>query len=204
MNTGQLYLVVILVFGLSYGARGAEPTVSSTVLDQATLTFIRHGFYEALQSHRQTDRMIQFIETKYTQEYIYSEPVLLAYYGVLNALKAKHVFNPFSKISYLRSALRKLDEAVIDGDRTLEVRFLRFAVLHNLPSFLGFSDKLNADRDAVYELLVADKQYADLPSDLALNVIEFVIDSKRLNEQQQSTMESLAQRLKTNEQLSVD
>jgi len=197
-----LYLVithVIIFSAISGPAAGSQDTLESSVLSH-----IRQGFYNSLESHSQTNKMIEFIESNFSETYIHGEPVLLAYYGVLNALKAKHVFNPFSKISYLRSALRKLDEAAIDGASNLEVRFLRFSVLHNMPSFMGYRDTLREDTDAVYELLVIERKYTNMEPGMARDVIEFVIDSKRLSQDRQQEMELLAQRLEAHEQLSLD
>ncbi len=202
MKTAFLYYILLVpVIVLSVHA-GTPPISPSDTLDSTTLTFIRNGFYKSVESHSKTNKMIEFIESNYSEKYIYDEPVLLAYYGALNALKAKHVFNPFAKISYLRTGLRTLDEAAIEGACNLEVRFLRFSILHNIPAFLGLRDTLQQDTDAVYELLVVDGKYSELDTDMAFNVIEFVIDSKRLNEEQQKEMELLVNLLERDEQLS--
>jgi len=181
-----------------------SPASSYEQLDPNRLTFIRNSFYASVESHSNTNRLIQYIESTFSDEYIYDEPVLLAYYGALSALKAKHVFNPFSKISYLRSALRKLEEATYEGACNLEVRFLRFSVLHNIPSFIRNNDELKKETDAVYELLVVDELYNELDRELAYNVIEFVLQSKRLNSNQQEQLEVLAEYLKDNEHLSTN
>lgn len=198
-----LYLLIthVIIFSAIAGPAAADPV---DTLEPSVLSYIRHGFYDSIESHAQTNKMIEFIESKFSETFIHGEPVLLAYYGVLNALKAKHVFSPFSKISYLRSALRKLNEAAVNGESNLEVRFLRFSVLHNMPSFLGYRETLREDTDAVYELLVVDRKYTDMEPDMARDVIEFVIDSKRLSQDRQQEMELLAQRLEAHEQLSLD
>jgi hypothetical protein len=196
-----LLITIVIIFSVIASPPAATP---ADTLEYSILSYIRHGFYDSVESHSQTNKMMEFIESNFSEEYIYEEPVLLAYYGVLNALKAKHVFSPFSKISYLRSALRKLDEAAIDGATNLEVRFLRFSVLHNMPSFLGYRETLREDTDAVYELLVVDRKYTDMDLEMARDVIEFVIDSKRLSSDRQQEMELLAQRLVADEQLSLD
>lgn len=204
MKKTLFYYILIAPFIFFPVSAGSLPFSYSDTLETSTLTYIRHGFYESIESHSQTKKMIEFIESNFSEEYLHDEPVLLAYYGVLNALKAKHVFNPFSKISYLRSALRKLDEAAIEGTHNLEVRFLRFSVLHNIPSFLGFRDKLQEDTEVVYELLVVDGKYTELEPEMALNVVGFVIESKRLSNGQQQEMELLEKQLKEHEQLSSD
>lgn len=196
-----LYSVLYLFMIIPPAVSGTSPAAS---FDEEELTFIRNGFYEAIESRSMTNKMLDYVESNFTEEYLYGEPVLLAYYGTLHALKAKHVFNPFSKISYLRAALRILDKAAIDGACNLEVRFLRFSVLHNIPGFLGLRENLQKDTDAVFELLVVDGKYTELEKSMAFDVIEFVIDSRRLNQDQQKEMELLVKRLKSDEQLSSD
>ncbi len=204
MKNTLLFYVLIIPAVVSSVQAEISSVSSQETLETSTLTFIRHGFYESIESHAKTKRMMEFIESNFSEKFLHDEPVLLAYYGVLNALKAKHVFNPFSKISYLRAALRKLDEAAIDGARNLEVRFLRFSVLHNIPSFLGFRDTLLEDTEMVFELLIVDGKYTELDPEMALHVIDFVIESQRLSDEQQREMELLAKRLKEHEQLSID
>ncbi len=204
MKKTLFYYVLIAPLIIFPGFAGSLPLSYSDTLETSTLIFIRQGFYESIESHSQTKRTMEFIESNFSEKFLHDEPVLLAYYGVLNALKAKHVFNPFSKISYLRTALRNLDEAVKYGPYNLEVRFLRFSVLHNIPSFLGFSEKLQKDTNAVFTLLTVEKKYSDLDSETAINVIKFVIESKRLGAEQQNELETLAQQLKEYEQLSSD
>lgn len=204
MRRFVFYYLLTVLFATLPVTGNQLPVRQTDTLETSALTFIRHGFYDAVESHQATNRTIDFIETKYSEEFIHSEPVLLAYYGVLKALKAKHVFSPFSKISYLRSALRILDEAAIEGACNLEVRFLRFSVLHNIPSFLGFGDRLRQDADAVFVLLVIDEKYRELHPEMALNVIEFVLESELLSDEQQQELELLAQRLQADEQLSLD
>ncbi len=204
MKKAVLSCYILLMCQIIIIADDSPSSSSREELDPYRLTFIRHGFYESVTSHAKTDRMIAFIESTFSEDYISNEPILLSYYGALNALKAKHVFNPFSKISHLRSALNKLEEATIDGACNLEVRFLRFSVLHNLPSFLRKSEELEKEIYAVFELLVVDDKYRELDSETAFNVIEFVLDSKRLDEEQHKQLESLAERLQKYEHVSTD
>ncbi len=195
-------MIILVSVNLATEVNGAVST--SEELTEERMTFIRHGFYESVESHSKTDRMIEYIESTFTEEFIFNEPVLLAYYGALNALKAKHVFNPFSKISYLRSALRKLEEATYEGACKIEVRFLRFSVLHNIPSFLGYREELENETNAVYELLLVDEQYRDLDHRMTLNVIEFILESNRFDEERHQQLQSLEKQLKVNEHVSTD
>jgi hypothetical protein len=193
---------LVLLSAVTFLHSGHPPEIRTETLDKTTLDYIRGGFYESIENRTKTDYMLEYIESRFSVEYIHADPVLLAYYGVLTTLKAKHVFNPFSKILYLRSGLKLLHESTVEGACNLEVRFLRFSVLHNLPSFLGMGDTLKEDTEAVYELLIVDRKYTDLDPEMARDVIDFVIKSKRLNSAQQEAMILLAQRLENDEQLS--
>jgi hypothetical protein len=199
----MLKILVSIVFLSAVAATFAEAQTGSA-LDAHSLQVIRHGFYEAIESHKKTDEMLHYIDTHFTGDTIDRIPLLEAYAGILHALKAKHVFSPFSKISHLRKGLRLLNHAVESAPAHFEVRFLRFSLLHNIPSFLGYRDALRHDTEAVFTLLVVEGKYTELDQEMALNIIEFILDSKRLNEEQTRAMQSLGERLEAHEQLSSD
>jgi hypothetical protein len=199
MFTILLRITFLFVVAASFAEAQPGPA-----LDPHSLDVIRHGFYEAIESHHKTDEMLDYIDTHFTEETVKRTPLLQAYAGILHALKAKHVFSPFSKISHLRRGLRLLNDAVTSAPAEFEVRFLRFSLLHNIPSFLGYRDALRDDTEAVFTLLVDEGKYAGLDNEMALNIIEFILDSNRLDEEQARAMQSLRERLEVHEQLSSD
>ncbi|WP_448702300.1 hypothetical protein ACFGVR_08145 [Mucilaginibacter sp. AW1-3] len=104
-------------------------------------------------------------------------PVYLAYLGTLNGLKAKHSWNPYSKIKYLRTAEKVLKQATDADPHNIEIRFLRFSIENNVPGFLGYNKNLDADRDEMIRQL-NEKNYGTANKPLTIQLIKFLIASK--------------------------
>ncbi len=103
-----------------------------------TLNQIRKLFYEAVESEEKLEELENFFNKNFTDKAFIYHPILLAYTGAIDALKAKHAFNPFTKFSRVLSSLNTLERAVNREPNNLEIRFIRFSILHNLPGFLGY------------------------------------------------------------------
>ncbi|MBE7177419.1 MAG: hypothetical protein INR69_13500 [Mucilaginibacter polytrichastri] len=103
-------------------------------------------------------------------------PIIVGYVAMLEALKAKHAWNPYSKFSYLGKSRKTFEEAVSADPENLEIRFMRFSVQHFLPSYLGYSKNLEEDRKQIIRLLEKqnknDRAYTK-------TVVRFLLDSKR-------------------------
>ena len=68
---------------------------------------------------------------------------MVAYRGACKSVRAVHTFWPLSKLNYVKEGLVDLDDAVLKEPNNIEIRFLRFSVLDNLPGFLGYGSKDN-------------------------------------------------------------
>lgn len=80
-----------------------------------------------------------------------SNTIEYAYLGATEALLAKHSFNPFSKLSYVNSALEKLNKAVDINSSNLEIRYMRFSVEANMPPYLGYSKHVSEDKQILVQ-----------------------------------------------------
>lgn len=103
-------------------------------------------------------------------------PLLLGYKASGTMMMAKYVFNPFSKLSYFKKGKQMLEKA-IEADKTcFELRFLRFAAQTNVPSFLGYHDRIENDKDFMLKGLteMTDKKLKEL-------VFPMLSQSKYLN-----------------------
>lgn len=73
-------------------------------------------------------------------------PVLYGYKAGATMIMAKHVFNPFKRMSYFNEGKDMLEEAIMVAPKEVELRFLRFAVQTNAPAFLGYRQHIEEDK----------------------------------------------------------
>ncbi|MEO8819544.1 MAG: hypothetical protein ABI267_08375 [Ginsengibacter sp.] len=77
-----------------------------------------------------------------------NNPLYAGYRASAIMMMAKHVFNPFSKMSYFRKGKSILESAIKADDKNVELRFLRFNAQTHMPSFLGYNNDI--DRDKIF------------------------------------------------------
>lgn len=80
-------------------------------------------------------------------------PLLFGYRGCATMLMAKHSVNPFSKLSYFRKGKVILEKAIKADQNNVELRFLRYTIQTNVPSFLNYNDNLEQDRTFLTRVL---------------------------------------------------
>jgi len=112
-------------------------------------------------------------------------PVLYAYKGALEALVAKHSWNPYTKYEYLAKAMKTLDIAIEKEKNNAEMRFLRFSIQHYVPSFLGFSNNLDEDK----KIILANLKYSN--SEVKEVIKNFLITSGRCTEKEKNLVRNI-------------
>jgi hypothetical protein len=142
------------------------------VANSQQLSAIRKEYYAATTDGREAEKL--YVKLRQLKP---SDPVLMAYYGSAQALKAKYSWNPYNKVSYLTEGRKTLRSAVAKSPENLEIRFLRYCLEYYLPAFLGMSDNLEADRKKIV-YLIEKKQYGGIDEALLKNLISFLKQSK--------------------------
>lgn len=104
--------------------------------DQLDIRQLRQRYYAAVESATVTDKL--YAELKKQPK---PSPVILAYVGSLEALRAKHALNPYYKIQYLKEADKTMRRAVKADPENIEIRFLRYSYQYYVPEFLGYSEE---------------------------------------------------------------
>lgn len=158
--------------------------------DSTTINFLRNEFYAAVENKNKTYELEDFIINRYSDDYNSYSPLILAYYGGVQALKAKHAFDPFSKLSHLISGLNRLEEAVDESPENLEIRFIRFSILDHVPSILGYSSEREADKDKICTILL-QKNYSSLSRKIQEGMAEYMVASDRLTDEQKTKVKEL-------------
>ena len=83
--------------------------------------------------------------------------LLSGYKASATMIMAKHVFNPFSKLSYFKKGKNIMEKAIAADSANIELRFLRFSVQTNIPSFLGYKENIKNDKNFLLKSLPAIK-----------------------------------------------
>jgi len=74
-----------------------------------------------------------------------------AYLAAGFVLKAKHVYSPFSKWSFFKKGINKLDQVINKNPKFVEFRWLRYSLQKNAPKFLNYNENLVEDRIFIKE-----------------------------------------------------
>jgi hypothetical protein len=134
---------------------------------------IKEAMYRAVESPRVTDSLYSELISKKS-----NSPLVLAYVGTLEALKAKHSWNPYNKLKFVAQAQKTLKIAIGKESDNLEIRFMRFSIQHYTPSFLGYSKELDEDRQAIIKQY-RTKGFGMADELLIKSIAKFMIESKR-------------------------
>ena len=76
-----------------------------------------------------------------------AKPLKVGYHGVAQMMMAKHVGNPFKKLSYFNRGKEFFSAAIEADPKSLELRFLRFSVQAETPGFLNYKQNLEEDKE---------------------------------------------------------
>ena len=166
----MLRLLVVLLF---------MPVLSSA----ADLPQIRKEYYAAVNDVKAAEKFYDKLRKNNSQE-----PILMAYLGIAQAVKARHAINPYTKLSFLKSGMKSLNAAVLKSPDDLEIRFLRFTLEHHVPSFLGYSEHLESDKKKILQLST-QKKFGAMDKALLLNLVSFMKETKRCSSQEIATLD---------------
>ncbi len=121
--------------------------------------------------------------------------MVLAYFGSLEALKAKDSWNPYKKVKLLVASNKTLQQAVTASPNDMEIRFLRFSIQFYLPGFLGLSKDMHGDKNTIIQQL-KQKNYGSADNDFLKNIMKFMIDSKQCTAQEAAFLHEQSTALK--------
>lgn len=133
---------------------------------------IKKALIKAVESSKVTDSLYSKLQFKRGDN-----ALMTACLGTVEALKAKHAWNPYHKMKYVAMANNTMQEAVEASSQNMEIRFMRFSIQHYTPAFLGYSKNLDEDRKAI----VNHYRNKNVGNDKILikNIAKFIIDSNR-------------------------
>jgi len=110
------------------------------------LTQVRTLYIAAASSEKGTEKLYETLKN-----YEGNDPVILGYKGVSLTLKAKFGLNPYTRYTQFKEGSAMLDQAIANHPENIELRYLRFMVQTNCPSFLDYDEAIEGDKKKVFE-----------------------------------------------------
>jgi len=147
--------------------------IFSLLLSPQRMAELRREMVSAISSSKTTDSLYSSLNTQLNKT-----PIITCYIAALQALKAKHSWNPYFKFKYLNDSEKTFDNAVTADPQNMEIRFMRFSVEHYVPVFLGDDKDLYADREEIIDD-IKKKRYTTADKDLVTAIVKFLLASKR-------------------------
>ena len=138
--------------------------------DQKNKT-LRRQVMLAINSSKTTDSLYNILVAMPNKS-----PLITGYTGTLQALKAKHHWNPYYKVKYVKDAQKIFAKAVAAEPHNMEIRFLRFSVDYKLPKLLGYNKNMTADKNEIITQLTK-KNYTVDDKDLVITIINFLLEA---------------------------
>ncbi len=154
-------------------------SVSFSVPNQKTdISELRKQMLRAINSPKVTDSLYNKLQ-KINQKV----PLVVAYLGALEALKAKDSWNLYKKVKFLNLSNKTVLQAVNANPNDMEIRFVRFSIQTNLPHFLGLNKDLDSDKNQILQQL-KQKNYGLADKVFVQNIIKFMLNSKQCSPQE--------------------
>lgn len=145
---------------------------------------VRAKYKKAIDSEPETEAGLKLMETVSKKD-----PLLYAYKGAFTALLAKHASNPYTKLEKVKQASAILDEAVTADKDHAEVRYLRYSMEKNIPSFLPYREHIDQDEDKIVAALT--KKTDGLSPELKKEIVAFMLKNAQLEPEEKMLLESL-------------
>ncbi|MCF8450906.1 MAG: hypothetical protein K9G49_13620 [Taibaiella sp.] len=102
---------------------------------------------------------------------------LQGYNAVASIMMCNHVLNPYSRLKYFYNGRSKLEKAISTNPKSVELRYLRFAVQCNVPGILNYNGQINEDRAILLTYLLA-KENKTADPDLYNRIGNYMMSSK--------------------------
>ena len=107
-----------------------------------SLIEVRSLYSKAANDEKACKKLIEWLKPYHEK----NNPLLFGYRAGGTMMMANYVFNPFSKLSYFNKGKKMLHRAIMADAQNIELRFIRFGVQTNVPSFLGYNNYVEKDK----------------------------------------------------------
>ena len=119
------------------------------------------------------------------------DPLLLAYKAASEAVMAKYVWNPYSKLKQIKIANAIFADAVAMDKDNAEIRFLRFTLEHYVPRYLNLSAHVEEDKKLIISSLQAYPE-SELSEGLARTMRDFMLTKDHCTEAEKELLRNIS------------
>src|SRR5688572_1842053 len=137
----RMKLLFVLIAGGSFALSADNHSGTLRVQEDIPVTEIRTRFARAARNEEECRELLKTLDGSAGKE----EPLIRGYRGCLTMMMARYALNPASKLDYFKEGRAMLESAIAEVPAHIELRYLRFTVQTNLPSFLGYDQNRKAD-----------------------------------------------------------
>jgi tetratricopeptide (TPR) repeat protein len=180
----KLFLIIIL-FNLSLHANGKEKEYAR--INPEVLETIRLNYYASVEDENFVEETEKLIAKHFSANSDNYPNLIMAYIAAFESVKSKHAFWPFTKLKYFNSSMEMFEKVIAKDPDNLEIRFLRYAILEHVPSFLGHSKERYEDAQVIYKQLLLN-DYSHIKQDIQKGIAEFLLRSERLSKEQENIL----------------
>lgn len=128
---------------------------------------------------------------KQMSSYDGKDPLIKAYQAASEAVMAKYVWNPYSKLKHLKTASAMFQEAVKWDAKQSEIRFLRFTVEHYVPRYLNLSEHVEEDKRIIISSLQAYPK-SGMSEGLARTMRDFMLTKDHCTEAEKEILRNIS------------
>jgi hypothetical protein len=136
------------------------------------VNYLREEYYRCVDDAARTDALHERLVSMRSEK-----AVVIGFIGALEALKAKHAWNPYRKMEYLARASTTLEKAIMADPGNIEIRFLRYTVEYFVPAFLGYSKHLKEDKSVIIQQ-ITQRRFSQKDMLLIENIVKFLEEHK--------------------------
>ena len=127
----RLLIIILILF-----------SIKSSAFD-ISINSVRTLYQKAAENKESCKKLLLMLEP-YDEK---KNTLFAGYKGCATMLMAKYVFNPFSKLSNFYKGRNLLERSIVADKENVELRFLRFAVQTQVPSFLNYRNSVTQDKN---------------------------------------------------------
>ena len=140
---------------------------------------VRNLYVLAAEQEKSCEELIKNLEP-YNEN---NHPLYAGYKAAATMLMAKYVFSPFSKLNNFKKGKTLLEKAIDKDQKNIELRFIRYAIQLNAPSFLNYKNAINTDKVFLMDSYAHIKDHQ-----LKNNIISFFKNDTSLTTQEKKQL----------------